>query len=378
MCVNQTFGRSFFDQPEKIAQIRAIVDSEAEKLRQRISASPDGSIDIDLQDEFSGVALRVALAVIFGKHDVPKETIAELHVATRTILKGFPLEAASPFAIPHWLLSYFSPHHAAVERGERFLRSFAEDLLKAEEQRPSDPPTALTRMVEALNRKSPLLDRDTVLNNIRVLLIAGHETSGNILAYAIASLALRPESATAVVREASQPRWRELKTLTDLREQLPFIRQVIEESLRLHPPFYVLLRRTTSDITAECPTGKKFLIPKDTEVTLDIFSAQRDESFWGEQKTGYPADRFVPERWSAQNISERNISTQDLDLFSFGLGSRICLGLHMFWAEALPFVATLMGEFTFSPAFEDTEVGMNGDLSLQREGGYPTRVSLRK
>jgi hypothetical protein len=50
----------------------------------------------------------------------------------------------------------------------------------------------------------------------------------------------------------------------------------------------------------------------------------------------------------------------------------------MFWAEALPFVATLMGEFTFSPAFEDTEVGMNGDLSLQREGGYPTRVSLRK
>jgi cytochrome P450 len=144
----------------------------------------------------------------------------------------------------------------------------------------------------------------------------------------------------------------------------------------LHPPFYVLLRRTTSDITVECPTGT-FLIPKDTELILDVFSAQRNGTFWGEEKTGYAAELFAPDRWSPQNIAQHNLSTQELDLFSFGLGSRICLGLHMFWAEALPFVASFMDAFTFSPLFQDTEVGMNGDLSLQREGGYPTRVSLR-
>jgi cytochrome P450 len=315
--------------------------------------------------------------VIFGKHDVDDGTVERLHAATRTILKGFPLEAVTPFSIPHTILSLFSSRDGAIEQSERYIQRFAEELLKEEERNPSDPPNALTAMVEGMRVSTPLFNRDTVLNNIRVLLIAGHETSGNVLAYAIANLALRGDCAASVVAEAATSEWRSASSLTELREALPYTRQVIEESLRLHPPFYVLLRRTTSDVTVECSTGK-FWIPKGTELTLDIFNSQRDNNQWGTERTGYAANRFAPERWGKENVAARGLSNQALDLFSFGSGPRICLGLHLFWSEALPAIARCMDEFTFTPRFTDADAGMSGDLSLQREGGYPVTVTLRK
>jgi cytochrome P450 len=375
--LNRHFGLSSFENTAKVALIQEVIGTEIDKLKSRINTSRQGSIEIELQQELSHIALRVALAVIFDKRDVPDKTIHELHDATRAILKGFMLEAVTPFAMPNGFLALFSRQAAEIVRGERILIKFAEGLLEEEKKRnPSSLPTALTSMVEALNTDTPLLDRRTVINNIRVMLVAGHETSGNVLAHTIANLALREDLTNIVLNEAASKEFGAAHTLSTLRKALPYTGQVIDESLRLHPPIYSLPRRITSDMTVECPAGK-YLIPKGAEVLLDLFSAQRDPSYWGEGRTGYAADRFEPQRWSPANIEKHGLSNQDRDLFSFGLGPRVCLGAHMFWTEALPFIATFMKTFTVTPQFPNTEEGMGADLSLQREGGYKVLLSLR-
>lgn len=374
--LGQTFSRTIFDQPLQIAQIQRTIDGQIDALKERIENAPDGAIKVELQHELSKTTLRVALSVIFGKSDVSDETIERIHTATRSLLEGFPLEASTPFSLPYRLLGVFSDEYAKMSESQGFLLSFAEELLKAEEQNPSDPPNALTRMVDALNASTPLLDRQTVLNNIRVLLVAGHETSGNVLAYALASLASHPNVLDPVVRESLAVPWEDVSTLTGLRDTLPRAREVVEESLRLHPPFYILLRRTTADLTIETPKGI-VLIPKDTELALDVFGSQRAPEQWGGAKTGYDAEEFSPTRWSQENRAARGLTERDMELFSFGLGSRVCLGAHMFWAEALLLLAKFTREFEITPQFDNADAHMNGDLSLQREGGYAVQIRLR-
>jgi cytochrome P450 len=264
-----------------------------------------------------------------------------------------------------------------MQRSDECISSFAEELLRAEEEKPSDPPNVLTSMVEALRTKTPLMTREVALNNIRLLIVASHETSGNVLAYALASLALRPELAEPVAREALQDTWLQASSLTELKNSLPRAREALEESLRMHPAFYATARRTTSDLEVETPQGKYF-IPKDTDIALNLFAAQRDEAHWGEHKTGYSANEFAPQRWTAENATQRGLSDDDKDLFAFGMGSRVCIGAHMFWAEALPLIAQFMREFELLPQFKDTDSDMNGDLSLQSGQGYPVLLKIRK
>lgn len=116
---------------------------------------------------------------------------------------------------------------------------------------------------------------------------------------------------------------------------------------------------------------------RDAELALDVFGSQRADEQWGQEKTGYGADDFAPARWSAENMAARGLTERDMELFSFGLGSRVCLGAHMFWAEALLLLAKFTREFEITPQFDDADAHINGDLSLQREGGYPVQIRLR-
>lgn len=95
-------------------------------------------------------------------------------------------------------------------------------------------------------------------------------------------------------------------------ESMPEFDKVLNETLRLHPPFFQLARVTTK------PTEYKgYAIPPGRMVSVSPGAAQRLPSLWGER-----ADEFDPTRWEPDAIKEHKKHAW----IPFGGGRHQCSG----------------------------------------------------
>lgn len=97
---------------------------------------------------------------------------------------------------------------------------------------------------------------------------------------------------------------------------LPYLRAIVKETFRLHPPGPLLLpRQAQTDVRVG-----GFKIPKGSQVLVNIWVTSRDERIWT------APDRFMPERFADSKVDFRG---RDFDLIPFGAGRRICPGLPL-------------------------------------------------
>jgi cytochrome P450 len=101
----------------------------------------------------------------------------------------------------------------------------------------------------------------------------------------------------------------------ETRQHLPFFVACIKEGLRLHPPATNLFARVVPQ--EGCVIDGVF-VPGGTEVTSYAYVVQRDRVLYGDD-----AELFRPERWLE---GEKRTLVLDAAQFSFGMGSRVCLG----------------------------------------------------
>lgn len=101
----------------------------------------------------------------------------------------------------------------------------------------------------------------------------------------------------------------------EMKQHLPYMGACIKEGLRLAPPAPNLFGRET-------PKGGKVIdghfIPGGCDVTVYSYTLQRNKEFYGED-----AEEFKPERWLESQ--QRNFEMEAAQ-FTFGTGSRVCLG----------------------------------------------------
>jgi cytochrome P450 len=159
------------------------------------------------------------------------------------------------------------------------------------------------------------------------LILAGHETTANALAWAWYLLSAHPDAAARFRAEVDAVLGGRLPTIADV-PRLPFTRAVLAEALRLFPPAYVLGRRSVAEY--QIP-GTSYVLPARTVVLVSQYLVHRDARFWPE------ADQFRPERWADEDggVSQRYA------YFPFGAGPRICIGEQFAWMEGVLVLATL-------------------------------------
>lgn len=145
--------------------------------------------------------------------------------------------------------------------------------------------------------------------------------------------------------------------------EMKYLEMVVSESLRKHPPVNVLTRKCTKDYQVP---GTKLMIPKDTQVTIPIYSIQRDPEYFPEP------ERFDPERFSDENIqnikpftympfgkilcfpyilnlTKDNCLRFDLRIIFYftGEGPRICIGLRFALISIKIALVKLLSQFEF-------------------------------
>ena len=151
------------------------------------------------------------------------------------------------------------------------------------------------------------LPDDAIRDELVTMVVAGHETVASALTWTLMLLAEHPDAQQRLRDEArAAADW----TPMQLRQRLPWTRAVVDESLRLFPPGWVVSRRAAQ---ADSLGGQP--VPHGTLVIISPWLLHRNPRYWPDPSDFRPG-RFLDE-----------MSTQVRPAYlPFGLGPRLCIG----------------------------------------------------
>ena len=183
---------------------------------------------------------------------------------------------------------------------------------------------------ETRHRMSP----QDLIHNMQFFIVAGHETTALALSWALYLLANSPDHQERARAQAMAQLQGRVAEAADL-PHMPFIEQVLEESMRLYPPVGLLAR----NVLAEDELCGRKMRPNDI-LFLPIWALHRHELLWERP------DRFDPNRFDRLAGPKRD----KYQYLPFGAGPRVCVGADFAMMQAGIILATLIGRFRFRPA----------------------------
>jgi cytochrome P450 len=147
-----------------------------------------------------------------------------------------------------------------------------------------------------------------LISEVMTLVVAGHETTAITLAWAWWLLSQNPEVEQRLHQELDGPGGAQL---FEGHDRFTLTRQVIEETMRLYPPGWLMTRRAICDDQLG-----EHQIRAGTEVYISPYFLQRNPAYWTDP------ERFDPDRFSA----ERSAGRPELAMLPFSAGPRNCVG----------------------------------------------------
>lgn len=206
----------------------------------------------------------------------------------------------------------------------------------------------------------PLLDPTQLINEVAMLLLAGSETSANVLTWTVYLLALHQPTRERVLAELEAVLGGRAPEASEL-NALPFTKAVIQEAMRLYPPVPYLSREAAR---AERIAGIQ-VKPGETVMALP-WLLHRNEHLW-EAPHAFRPERFLPD--APQKPPQ-------FGYLPFSIGPRVCAGASFAMAEMLVFMAVLLPRLDFSIPPGAAPVP-RARLTLRPRGGMPLMVTPR-
>lgn len=168
-------------------------------------------------------------------------------------------------------------------------------------------------------------------DEVMTIFLAGHETTANALTWTLFLLSSHPDVVRRLRGELSDVLGGRSPTFEDL-PKLSYTLQVIQESMRLYPPVWILVRRCESD---DVIAG--FRVPKHVFVAVPPVILHRDPRIF-ERPEAFDPDRFAPDR--AAKLPR-------FAYLPFSGGPRVCIGNSFALMESQLILATLLQRFSF-------------------------------
>lgn len=206
---------------------------------------------------------------------------------------------------------------------------------------------------------SPMPDRQ-IMDEAKIFYAAGHETSALALTWTFYLLAEHPEINNRLYESLKSSLGDEVPSFERLSE-LSYAQQILEESMRLYPPAWILGRRSIAEDEFE-----DVKIPAHTDVLFVTYSMHRSPKYWEEPNA------FRPERFTSENKKGHT----DSAYVPFGLGPRLCIGKGFAMMEMEFVLAMISSRFRFE-LVEDDEMELEPLVTLKPKNGVKVRVVKR-
>jgi cytochrome P450 len=326
-------------QKAKVDAYAAVMVDAAERMTERWRSNQR----FDLAQEMMRLTLEIVAKTLFD-HDVTGES--DVVGSAMSVLQ----DAASNNVIPPWIPT---PGNLRARKALAALDRIVFSMIDAVADK-VDRVDLLARLSRSSDEEGSM-SRKQLRDELVTLFLAGHETTSLLLTWTFYLLSQNPEQRERLHEEVDRI---ERPTPEDL-ERLPFTARVIDETLRLFPPAYVLPR-----ISSEETEVGGYRIPKHAELVLWIWHCHHDARWFPDP------ERFDPDRFDRGRVHHPHA------YLPFGAGSRTCIGKTFATLEAKLLLVTIAKRFRVEvePGYR---LSLQPRVTLGPKGGMPVRIAAR-
>lgn len=304
---------------------------------------------IDIYHQMVKLTLRLVGKSLFG-NQMKDEDLEQIQDTITKVQAFMVRQIVQPYKIPWFRIS------GETQRFQE-LRYEADDLVRAyvdKRRRELGNNYDLLQMILSTPyNNGELMNDDQVMIEILQLLVAGNETSSNTLSWTFYLLAKHPEHIETIREEVKNAFGDREPDFMGL-HKLKFTLQVLDEAMRMYPPFWMIDRIAMYDDEA---CGIK--IPAGVTVVPYIYGTHHNEAQW---KDPY---NFDPNRFDMTR--EENRERHSLAHIPFGSGPRICIGQNMAILQMLFIVALVIRDYDFRLTNNQT-IGIRPMMILRPDG----------
>ncbi|OAY85280.1 premnaspirodiene oxygenase-like [Ananas comosus] len=337
ICLTELLG------PKRVRAFASIRKHEVAKLIEDITAAaaagPKGSV-VNLTRRLTTMTNAMISRAAFGGQNAQHHRFLEVAQSAVEAAAGFSVADAFPSLRFLDVLSGLRPR---LQKVRRELDEVFDEIIEQHQQKKKntadeceeeDLIDLLLRLKDHGDLEAPL-SIDNIKAVILDLFLAGTDTSSALLQWVMSELIRNPKvmaKAQTEVREALKGDDGIVIEEAQVNE-LHYLKLVVKETLRLHPPVPLLLPRVCQ---STCHVAG-YEIPAGTRIMVNAWAIARDPEHWSEP------ERFVPERFAAPGAADYKGSS--FEYLPFGSGRRMCPGMVFGLASVNVALAELLRRF---------------------------------
>ena len=225
-----------------------------------------------------------------------------------------------------------TPFNYAQYLSLKSLNAIVHGIIQSRRRQPEAHDDLLSMLLSACEEGTGRGMTDEQLRDeVMTVFVAGHETTANAMSWLLYLVSQHPEVEEQLFAEIDG-RWPEGGLTPESLGAFSYVRQVIEESLRLYPTIWSIGRRCT----AEDELGG-YRIPEGMNVVVPIFHFHWSDRYWPQPQ------KFDPSRFSPA----RRPPPEPLIYFPFGAGPRNCVGNQFALQELMILTVLFLRHYQF-------------------------------
>lgn len=345
-------GEAMHDRPRQVmsealhlAAIQSYVSAMWRGTDHELRTWQDGQ-SVDMLDAMRRLSLLIVFDALFGDDFTP--ALDRLWDATLRLMRYI-----SPGL---WMLWKGAPS-PGYTRARAALDQYLYAIIARRRRQPPARPDLLSLLMDAG------YDDAMIRDEMMTMVVAGHDTTTALLAWAWYLLGRHPHILQAAAQEAQQalgsrpdphspPDWHTL-------QNLPLIDSIVKETLRLYPPAHLGSRIAAADMEY-----KGYPIPAGARVIYSIYLTHRLPEYWPDPLA------FRPERW-------REGRPVKFSYLPFGGGPRLCIGAQFGELQARLVLARVLQQFALTGTLETAHVHMGATIE-PRQGRHGVIMRVQR
>ena len=334
-----------FDRKQLDALSVIMQDSVAESLKdfdRKIQSGP-----VDIYPQLMRITFAMVARSLFGAR-LKDEDIELVSHTICTVQEFIVRQTLQPYLNPWFEVS------GELRKHDEMRAQADAVLMEYIKRRRHEPPghDLLQTLMDARYSDGEGMSDELILSESMQLLVAGHETSSNALSWLLYLLSSRADCLEKVRQEMDSVLGDAPLNHGDV-PKLEYTTQVIQEALRLYPPFWMVDREAVADDRVG-----DLEIPRGSMVIVYVYGAHHAASRWQDPES------FDTNRFTKANDKQRTPFTY----LPFGGGPRGCIGGHYAMLQILMILSDLLRKYDFQLA-PDQEIKARPMVILRPKNG---------
>ncbi len=337
---------------KKLAAIRDIIVTSTEEILDGWNSSTKA---FDVMEEMATLTIDIVSKALFGA-DV-QEQVNVIWDEMKFLNVAGINRIRNPFTLPIWVPT---PYNSKVKRSMKKIDDVVLGIIENRRKSNGGHDDLLAMLMEAKDEETgeQMTDRQ-LRDEVLTLFVAGHETTVNALSWTLYFLdqeIIVKEKLKKEIKEALQGR---KPTFADL-PKLPYLHNVIRESMRLRPPVYVIPREA---IEQQIIGG--YDVPKGMNLVLNVYALHHHPKYWENP------EEFIPERF--ENFEAKG--ARKYLYFPFGGGPRMCIGNNFAMMELQMILAMIVQRYDWKWTSTTDDIEREFLITLKPKNGIWLQIS---